>query len=58
MSVTLDIDVKALKERFSKDVKLAQAWLDEEVIADSDPYVPMDTGMLASSALEHSAIGE
>ena len=35
----------------------AQRWLDERVAKDSDPFVPMDTGMLAGSVRESGIPG-
>lgn len=54
MRVKLDLDESNLKYRFAGNIEEAQAWLDNEVIADTDPYVPMDTGMLATAPLKNS----
>ena len=58
MKVKLDLNEPALKYRFAGNIEEAQAWLDNEVIADTDPYVPMDTGMMATAPLKTSVPGE
>ncbi len=48
MNIRLVLDTRHLA-RFDKQVSDAQKWLDNEVLKDCEPYVPMDTGTLARS---------
>jgi len=43
------INPEALHRKVGASTREAQAWLDSRVLKDSDPFVPMDTGMLAQS---------
>lgn len=54
----LDMDDVSLNARFKRNTKEAQVYLDNEVIKDTDPYVPADSLDLARSALSDSNIGE
>lgn len=51
ITVTVNINTMELLAKFADRTENAQRVLDMAVIADTDPYVPMDTGMLASSVL-------
>lgn len=44
-------------KRFGRQYDQAQKWLDNEVIKDTTPYVPMDTGTLYKSAILETKIG-
>lgn len=43
--------------RFDGQYSKAQIWLDNEVIKDTTPYVPMDLGTLSKSAIMGTKIG-
>lgn len=43
--------------RFATQYTKAQAWLDSEVLKDSDPYVPMKTGTLVKSGIRGTTLG-
>lgn len=43
--------------RFNKKYSAAQKYLDNEVLKDSDPYVPMRTGNLRNSGITGTNIG-
>ena len=47
----------AVKREMKEKVNQAQHILDESIIRDTDPFVPMDTGMLARSVQTASRIG-
>lgn len=51
------VDYNVDMERFNKQNNKAQMWLDNEVIKDSDPFVPMDTGTLRHSAITGTTLG-
>lgn len=51
--VTLELNLS----RFGTQYKAAQVWLDNEVLKDTDPFVPMDTGMLVKSGIRGTEIG-
>jgi hypothetical protein len=44
-------------KRFDRQYSQAQTWLDNEVIKDTTPYVPMNMGTLAKSAITGTKIG-
>lgn len=48
--INVQINYTALNGKLDKAVTLAQTWLDNEVIADSSPYMPFMTGDLSKSA--------
>lgn len=48
----------ALRSELKANAAKAQHVLDSSIIRDTDPFVPMDTGMLARSAETASAIGK
>ncbi len=56
ITVNVNISTMALLAKFADRTELAQRVLDMAVIADTDTYVPMDTGMLASSVLRTYSI--
>lgn len=43
--------------RFAKNASKAQKWLDNEVLKDTAPFVPMQTGMLMQSGQLGTVIG-
>lgn len=57
MGVKIKIDIPKTCNRFSPKYQKAQKWLDNEVLKDSDPYVPMKTGTLAGSGIRGTVIG-
>lgn len=60
VSVKVDISPREIADRQRKFLESAsgpQAWLDARIIRDTDPFVPMDTGMLASSSIRASEPG-
>lgn len=54
----VDIDEPRLRARLLTVVEKAQAVLDQQVIADTDPFVPMDQGTLKDSVKSGSDIGK
>lgn len=50
-------DAKRTASRFDPKFKEAQKWLDNEVVKDTTPNVPMDTGRLYKSAIEATKYG-
>lgn len=57
MGVKIKINIPGTVNRFSPKFQKAQKWLDNEVLKDSDPYVPMRTGTLAGSGIRGTTIG-
>ncbi len=51
----ISADIKL--DRFNTQRNRAQAWLDNQVIVDSTPYVPMNTGNLYRSAISGTQLG-
>ncbi|MEG2272975.1 MAG: minor capsid protein [Acinetobacter sp.] len=49
MDIQADIDYGKIASKCNKAIDKAQLWLDNEVIMDSDPYVPFLTGDLSKS---------
>lgn len=45
----LDMDTGKVLGRLSGNVQLAQRWLDNEVVKDTEPYVPYHKGTLTKS---------
>ena len=43
--------------RFGMQFSEAQKWLDNEVLKDCDPYVPMDSGNLRTSGIRGTRLG-
>ena len=56
-NVQIDMNETAILQRLKANSHMAQAWLDKRVVQDCEPFVPMDTGMLAASARESSTFG-
>lgn len=57
MKVTVKINKEYTVSRFHTKYQLAQKYLDNEVLKDSDPYVPMDTGNLRNSGIRGTKLG-
>lgn len=57
MKVTYNFDQNKCQASFLASASLAQKWLDNEVIKDTDKYVPMLDGTLKDSAVRNSIIG-
>lgn len=57
MGVKIKINIPGTVNRFSPKFQKAQKWLDNEVLKDSNPYVPMRTGNLAGSGTRGTKIG-
>lgn len=55
--VKVDIDFGRIERRLEGNVDQAQQILDSQVLKDSTPYVPMDTGNLAQSGVRATNIG-
>lgn len=51
MSFNLDLS------RFDKQYAVAQRWVDNEVMKDTEPFVPMNTGTLARSVSRGTIVG-
>ena len=57
MRYKIDINIDACVSRFHPRYKKAQMYLDNEVLKDSAPYVPMRTGNLMKSGQLGTKIG-
>lgn len=57
MNMRLQMNTQYTLNRFGKKYTKAQKWLDNEVLKDSDPYVPMRTGRLRDSGIHGTDIG-
>lgn len=57
VTVHTEFNGSKLKNEFKTRGRKAQYMLDTAVMRDTDPYVPMDTGMLAKSVLTASSPG-
>ena len=53
----LVIHTQQCLNRFDVKYKKAQKWLDNEVLKDCDPYVPMRTGNLKRSGINGTILG-
>lgn len=56
-TVRVDVDWARLQRRLGGNVHKAQQILDTEVLKDTTPYVPRDTGVLAGSGPRSTTIG-
>lgn len=54
----IDIDHAKLKSKQNSAKKAAQAQLDQDVLKDSNYFIPKQEGYLEASSLRHSRIGE
>lgn len=57
MRITLKTNPAYTVNRFKPIYARAQQWLDNEVLKDCDPYVPMRTGNLARSGQRGTRLG-
>ena len=57
MRVKVDFNPYKVKNRLTGSARRAQAWLDNEVVKDSTPYVPRLTGALERSGIAGTKIG-
>ena len=57
MKVTLTFRKQHVQERFEPKYQRAQQYLDNEVLKDCTPYVPMNTGNLMRSGINATVIG-
>lgn len=57
MRVKVEINKEYTVARFQARYRQAQKYLDNEVLKDSDPYVPMDTGNLRNSGIRGTTLG-
>lgn len=57
-SFDIRIDLRGVGPAVKEMVKRAQFVLDEQVIKDSNYYIPQDQGFLKDSALSASSVGE
>ena len=55
--IAVRFNAPALRSELQRNARLAQVMLDDAVKRDTDPYVPMDTGMLARSVQTASPSG-
>lgn len=55
--MTHTFNAKKTGERIAQRGQFAQMWLGKRVIQDSNEFVPMDTGLLASTVIGNSNIG-
>lgn len=58
LNVRVTLDTPAILERHRASVRKAQHDLDQQVIKDSNYYIPRDRGELMRSALRASTVGE
>nr|DAO61535.1 MAG TPA: Minor capsid protein [Caudoviricetes sp.] len=57
MKVRLVMNKSYTVQRFKPKYEAAQKYLDNEVLKDCTPYVPMDTGQLMRSGINATVIG-
>lgn len=57
MNMRLQLNTEYTRNRFKEKYQRAQKWLDNEVLKDSDPYVPMRTGNLRNSGIRGTDVG-
>lgn len=57
MDARLVLHNERIDRRFGAQYKRAQQWLDNEVLKDSDEYLPFRTGNLRSSGIRGTVIG-
>jgi hypothetical protein len=57
MNMRLQLNTEFTLNRFNEKYRRAQKWLDNEVLKDSDPYVPMRTGNLRNSGIRGTNVG-
>lgn len=52
------LDARISTDRFSGQYERAQKWLDNQVVTDSNPYVPFQIGDLRNSAIRGTVPGD
>lgn len=57
MRINVKINKDYTEARFHSKFQQAQKFLDNEVLKDSDPFVPMDTGNLRNSGIRGTVLG-
>ena len=57
VNVRIEMNVPYTVERFKSRYDAAQKYLDNEVLKDCTPYVPMNTGQLMRSGINATVIG-
>ena len=57
ISYKLELDTRKIHNRFSPRFDRAQKFVDNEVLKDSDEYVPMRTGNLRNSGIRGTVLG-
>ena len=57
MKIRLTLNKSYTEARFKSRYKEAQKYLDNEVLKDCDPFVPMDTGNLRNSGIRGTTLG-
>lgn len=58
LNIKVNIPEKEIIRKVDKAVSAAQVALDQQVLKDSNFFIPFDTGELMRSSLRHSKIGE
>ena len=58
VNIKLDFDIHKCQRRFEPLFHNAQKFLDNQVLKDSDPYVPFDTGATRQSGINQTKLGE
>ena len=56
--VKVNVDEKRIKQRAEKGISYAQYVLDNQVLKDTEPFLPADTFNLRDSGIMHSKPGE
>jgi len=56
-NITFKVNEAKIKARLNNGNKKGQAWLDNEVLKDSTPYVPRISGELERSGIDGTVIG-
>lgn len=57
MNYKAEIDIARCVSKHSPEYQRAQRWLDNEVLKDCDPFVPMRTGNLRNSGIRGTVLG-
>ncbi|REK58979.1 MAG: minor capsid protein [Geobacillus sp.] len=58
LDIKINIDTNAIANKIDNAISKAQLALDEQVLKDSNYFIPKDTGELERSSLRHSRLGE
>lgn len=58
LGIKVNIPEKAIAKKVDQAIAKAQVALDQQVLKDSNYFIPMDTGELMRSSLRFSRIGE